>query len=407
MNGSKFIAGRVFSLSRKNLSSTVMRLAVISVAIAVAVMIIAWAIVVGFKDQIRDKVIGFVAPIHIQALDRNESYEETPFAMDSLLVSRLDNVKGIRHYQMVADKAGMIKTDDEIQGIVLKGVDQDYDWSYFKGCMVKGKTPSFKNGACSNDVMISKAIADKMMLGVGDPVRIWFVDKDMQIRGRKFNITGVFETGLYEFDERYVFGDINQIRKIDEWQDNEAGLVEIWLDNTNDMDQVNDKIYYSLPVNLASYTARESNPQIFDWLDLIDTNVWLIMALMIAVAGITVISMLLIFIIERTSTIGILKAMGASNVFVRKIFLNRSMRILLIGMLIGNAVGLGFCFLQQYTAFLKLPVETYYISAVPIELHPLIVIAINIGTLLLWTMMLLIPTAVINRISPTKAIRFE
>jgi len=255
--------------------------------------------------------------------------------------------------------------------------------------------------------MISKAIADKMMLGVGDPVRIWFVDKDMQIRGRKFNITGVFETGLYEFDERYVFGDINQIRKIDEWQDNEAGLVEIWLDNTNDMDQVNDKIYYSLPVNLASYTARESNPQIFDWLDLIDTNVWLIMALMIAVAGITVISMLLIFIIERTSTIGILKAMGASNVFVRKIFLNRSMRILLIGMLIGNAVGLGFCFLQQYTAFLKLPVETYYISAVPIELHPLIVIAINIGTLLLWTMMLLIPTAVINRISPTKAIRFE
>ncbi len=407
MNGSKFIAGRVFSLSRKNLSSTVMRLAVISVAIAVAVMIIAWAIVVGFKDQIRDKVIGFVAPIHIQALDRNESYEETPFAMDSLLVSRLDNVEGIRHYQMVADKAGMIKTDDEIQGIVLKGVDQDYDWSYFKGCMVKGKTPSFKNGDCSNDVMISKAIADKMMLGVGDPVRIWFVDKDMQIRGRKFNITGVFETGLYEFDERYVFGDINQIRKIDEWQDNEAGLVEIWLDNTNDMDQVNDKIYYSLPVNLASYTARESNPQIFDWLDLIDTNVWLIMALMIAVAGITVISMLLIFIIERTSTIGILKAMGASNVFVRKIFLNRSMRILLIGMLIGNAIGLGFCFLQQYTAFLKLPVETYYISAVPIELHPLIVIAINIGTLLLWTMMLLIPTAVINRISPTKAIRFE
>ena len=218
---------------------------------------------------------------------------------------------------------------------------------------------------------------------------------------------GIFETGLYEFDERYVFADLNQIRKLNGWADDECGLLEIALDGKADAEQVNDKLYYALPTHLASYTARQSNPQVFDWLDLLDTNVWLIMALMFLVAGITVVSMLLIIIIERTSTIGLLKAMGADNKFVRGVFLRRSLRILLIGMLIGNVIGLGFCLLQQYTGFIKLDASTYYLSAVPIELHLSTVILINLGTFLLWVSMLLIPTSVINRISPTKSIRFE
>jgi lipoprotein-releasing system permease protein len=407
MSGPKFIADRIFSLSKENLSSTVMRLAVTSVALAIIVMLIAWAVVVGFKNQIRDKVIGFVAPIHVQALDKNESVEETPFQLDSVLVSRLNSVDGITHYQMVADKAGMIKTDDEIQGVVLKGVDESYDWSYFSKCMLEGETPQYQAGERSNDVIVSKVIADKMLLNVGDDVRVWFIDKDQQARGRKFTVKGIFETGLYEFDERYVFADLNQIRKLNGWEDNEAGLLEIALDKDADVDQVNEKLYYALPSELASYTARESNPQIFDWLDLLDTNVWLIMALMLLVAGITVISMLLIIIIERTSTIGLLKAMGASNKFVREVFLRRSLRILLLGMLIGNVIGLGFCFLQQHTGLIKLDAATYYLSAVPIELHLSTVVLINLGTFLLWVMMLLIPTSVINRISPTKSIRFE
>jgi len=238
-------------------------------------------------------------------------------------------------------------------------------------------------------------------------VRVWFIDKDMQARGRKFTVSGIFETGLYEFDERFVFADLNQIRKLNGWGDNEAGRLEIALNDGADTDQVNEKLYYALPSELASYTARQSNPQIFDWLDLLDTNVWLIMALMLLVAGITVISMLLIIIIERTSTIGLLKAMGASNKFVREVFLRRSLRILLIGMIIGNVIGLGFCFLQQYTGFIKLDPATYYLSAVPIELHFSTVALINIGTFLLWVLMLLIPTSVINRISPVKSIRFE
>ena len=246
-----------------------------------------------------------------------------------------------------------------------------------------------------------------MLLGVGDDVRVWFIDKDNQARGRKFTVSGIFETGLYEFDERYVFADLNQIRKLNGWEDDECGLLEIALKDGFEADQVNEKLYYALPSNLASYTARESNPQVFDWLDLLDTNVWLIMALMLLVAGITVISMLLIIIIERTSTIGLLKAMGASNKFVREVFLRRSLRILFIGMLIGNIVGLGFCFLQQQTGFIKLNAATYYLSSVPIELHFSTVIFINLGTFLLWVLMLLIPTSVTNRISPTKSIRFE
>ena len=407
MSGPKFIADRIFSLSKENLSSTVMRLAVASVALAIIVMLISWAVVVGFKNQIRDKVIGFVAPIHVQSLDKNESVEETPFLLDSLLISRLNSVGGIAHYQMVANKAGMIKTDDEIQGVVLKGVDENYDWNYFSNCLIEGQTPKYQTDERSTEVLLSKVIADKMLLNVGDDVRVWFIDKDNQARGRKFTVSGIFETGFYEFDERYVFADLNQIRKLNGWEDDECGLLEIALQDGYDADLVNGKLYYSLPSNLASYTARDSNPQVFDWLDLLDTNVWLIMALMLLVAGITVISMLLIIIIERTSTIGLLKAMGASNKFVREVFLRRSLRILLIGMLIGNVIGLGFCFVQQYTGFIKLDAATYYLSAVPIELHLTTVIFINLGTFLLWVLMLLIPTSVINRISPTKSIRFE
>ncbi|MBR4147925.1 MAG: ABC transporter permease [Bacteroidales bacterium] len=407
MSGSKFISDRLFSLSKGHLSSTVMRLAVTSVALAIAVMLISLAVVVGFKHQIRDKVVGFVAPIHIQALDRNESYEEQPFVVDERLSQALDKTDGIKHYQMVANKAGMIKTDEEIQGVVMKGVGADYDWNYFKDYLVEGVVPQYVDGERSNDVMLSKNIANKLLLSVGDPARVWFIDEDMQARGRKFNVVGIYETGLSEFDERYVFCDLDQIRRLNHWEDNETGLVEVWIDDMDAMADVNNSLYFSIPGTLASYTARESNPQIFDWLDLLDTNVWLILVLMFLVAGITVISMLLIIIIEKTSTIGLLKAMGASDAFVRKVFMQRSIRILLIGMLIGNVIGIGFCLLQRFTGFIHLNPATYYLSSVPIELHLVTVLLLNAGTFVLWILMLLIPTSIINRIRPSKSIRFE
>ena len=407
MRGSRFISDRLFSLSKEHVSSTVMRLAVTSVALAITVMLISLAVVVGFKNQIRAKVVGFVAPIHIQSLDRNESYEETPFVIDERLENCLKNTPGIIHYQHVANKAGMIKTDEEIQGVIMKGVDSDYDWSYFTTSLVAGEIPVYENGKRSEQVLISKAIADKMLLSVGDPMRVWFIDEDMQARGRKFTVTGIFETGLSEFDSRYVFCDLGQIRKLNHWTDEETGLVEVWTEDWTQTEQVNASLYYHIPPELASYTARDSNPQIFDWLDLLDTNVWLILALMFLVAGITVISMLLIIIIEKTSTIGLLKAMGASDRFVRRVFLQRSIRLVVIGMIIGNLVGIGFCLLQQYTGLIQLNPETYYLSAVPIELHVSTVLLVNITAFLLWLLLLLIPTSIINRIRPSRSIRFE
>ena len=407
MSGNKFISSRLFSLSKGNLSSTVMRLAVTSVALAITVMLISMAVVVGFKNQIRDKVVGFVAPIHIQALDRNESYEEMPFVMSEKLQQALSGTEGIRHYQGVANKAGMIKTDEEIQGVVMKGVGSDYDWNYFRNYLMAGELPQYADGERSNDVMVSKLIADRMLLTVGDDVRVWFIDEDMQARGRKFNVKGRFETGLSEFDERYVFCDLNQIRKLNRWADDEIGLVEVWLDDVKAMDKVNEALYFNIPGTLASYTARESNPQIFDWLALLDTNVWLILVLMFLVAAITVISMLLIIIIEKTSTIGLLKAMGATNGFVRKVFLRRSVKILLLGMLIGNIVGIALCLIQQVTGLIHLNPETYYLSAVPIELHWTTIVILNLICFVLWLLMLFIPTGIINRIRPSRSIRFE
>lgn len=406
MNAASFISKRIFSLSKDNLSSTVMRIAVASVALGIAIMLISIAVVVGFKNQIKDKVIGFVAPIHIQALNQNESIEETPFLYDSVLNARL-NKPFITEIHKTANKAGIIKTDDEIQAVILKGVDADYNWNYINSYLVSGNVPQYIDNERSNDVVVSKIIAQRMKLDVNDAVRIWFVDQDMKARGRKFNIVGIYETGLQECDEHFVYCDLNQIRKLNGWSDEEVGHVEIWVDNQELINDYNEKIYYSIPTHLVSYTAMETYPHIFDWLELQDMNVVIIIALMLLVAGITIISMLLIIILERTSTIGLLKSMGASNGLIRSIFLKRSCRILLIGMVIGNVIGIGLCLVQQYTHCIALSPESYYLSAVPIELNPWHVIMLNSGTFVLWVLMLLLPTMLINNIRPSKSIRFE
>lgn len=406
MNAATFISKRIFSLSKENLSSTVMRIAVASVALGIAIMLISMAVVIGFKNQIKDKVIGFVAPIHVQALNQNESIEETPFLFDSVLDARLDK-SFITEIHKTANKAGIIKTDEEIQAVVLKGVDNNYNWSYIKSNLLDGDIPQYIENERSNDIIISNIIAHKMSLGVGDDVRIWFVDHDLKARGRKFIVKGIYETGLQECDERYVYCDLNQIRRLNGWNNGEIGRLEIWVDKEASIDEYNQTIYYSIPTDLVSYSAMESYPQIFDWLELQDMNVLIIIVLMLLVAGITIISMLLIIILERTSTIGLLKAMGASNGLVRSIFMKRSCRILLIGVAIGNIIGLALCLIQKYTNVITLSPESYYLSAVPIELDIWNILALNIGTMILWVLMLLLPTMLINNIRPSKSIRFE
>ncbi len=406
MKATRFISSRIFSLSKENLSSTVMKIAMLSIALGIAIMLISISVVVGFKNQIKDKVIGFVSPIQIQVLNQNESMEETPFVYDSLVKSRLQ-LPFVKSIHQTANKAGIIKTDSEIQGVVLKGVDKDYNWDYISSNIVTGSLPEYNDTERSNDVIISKIISDKMHLGVGDDIRIWFVGEDMKARGRKFSVKGIYETGLVECDERFVYCDLNQIRRLNGWENDEVGHLEIMLTEGVDIEEANNIIYYSIPTNLLSLTASDLYPQIFDWLELQDMNVVIIIALMLMVSGVTIISMLLIIVLERTSTIGVLKAMGADNAFVRKIFLQRSRKILLIGMLIGNAFGLGLCVIQKYTEFIKLSPESYYLSSVPIELNLWYILMLNVGTFLLWVLMMLIPTMVINNVKPSKSIRFE
>lgn len=406
MKATRFISSRIFSLEKGNLSSVVMKIAILSIALGISIMLISIAVVVGFKNQIKDKVVGFVSPIQIQALNQNESIEETPFAYDSTLKSKL-SLPFIDAVFPTANKAGLIKTDNEIHGIILKGVDKDYNWNYINSNLTLGNIPQYTDDERSNDVVISKIIADKLLLNVGDDVRIWFVGEDMKTRGRKFSVKGIYETGLTECDERFIYCDLNQIRRLNGWGNDYVGHLEIQLEDNVEVNEANNFIYYSIPTNLVSYTTRELYPHIFDWLDLQDMNVVIIIVLMLLVAGITIISMLLIIVLERTSTIGVLKALGANNRFIRRVFLQRSRRILLIGMLIGNFFGIGLCILQKYTEIIKLSPESYYLSSVPIELNLTHIVLLNAGTFLLWVMMMLIPTMVINNINPSKSIRFE
>ena len=406
MKATRFISSRIFSFSKENLSSVVMKIAVVSIALGISIMLISIAVIVGFKNQIKEKVVGFVNPIQIQVLNQNESIEETPFIYDSVLKSKLD-LPFVESVYSTANKAGLVKTNEEIHGIVLKGVDEDYDWNYMKANLVAGVVPQYLENERSNDVLVSKVISDKMMLNVGDEVRIWFVGENMKTRGRKFLIKGIYETGLTECDERFIYCDLNQIRRLNGWDDNMVGHLEIdVVDGVNPV-EANSVIYYKIPTNLVSYEAKDLYPQIYDWLELQDMNVVIIIVLMLLVAGITIISMLLIIVLERTSTIGILKSMGANNAFIRRIFLQRSQRILLIGMLLGNIFGIGLCLIQKYTEIIKLSPESYYLSSVPIELNWTYILILNIGTFILWVLMMSIPTMIINNIKPSKSIRFE
>ena len=406
MKATRFISSRIFSFSKENLSSVVMKIAVVSIALGISIMLISIAVIVGFKNQIKEKVVGFVNPIQIQVLNQNESIEETPFIYDSVLKSKLD-LPFVESVYSTANKAGLVKTNEEIHGIVLKGVDEDYDWNYMKANLVAGDVPQYIENERSNDILVSKVISDKMMLNVGDEVRIWFVGENMKTRGRKFLIKGIYETGLTECDERFIYCDLNQIRRLNGWDDNMVGHLEIDVVDGVNSAEANNVIYYKIPTNLVSYEAKDLYPQIYDWLELQDMNVVIIIVLMLLVAGITMISMLLIIVLERTSTIGILKSMGANNAFIRRIFLQRSQRILLIGMLLGNIFGIGLCLIQKYTEIIKLSPESYYLSSVPIELNWTYILLLNIGTFILWVLMMSIPTMIINNIKPSKSIRFE
>jgi len=406
MNTERFIARRLIKGGPGSFSAPVIRIAIISVALGLAVMIVSVAIVTGFQKQIRDKIVGFGSHIQIAKFDSNNSFEFEPISRKQAFYSKLQNTPGIKHIQVFATKAGIIKTTDQIQGVVFKGVGADFDWSFFNDKLVSGKPFSTRDTAVNDSVIISQNLADLLKIKVGDPLRMYFIIDNMA-RARRFNVSGIYNTGLAEFDLKFIFGDIRQIQKLNGWSADSVSGFDVYINDFSQLDQMGKIVYNEVGYDLNTKTIRELYPQLFDWLDLQDMNVIIILVLMVLVSGMAMISTLLILILERTSMIGVLKALGARNFSIRRVFLYNAAYIIGKGMLFGNIAGITLCLIQEHFGIITLPQESYFMSVVPINLDFFYILLLNAGTLVACTMMLLLPSFIVARISPVKAIRFD
>lgn len=406
MNLPFFIAKRITFKSKRTFSKLIVRIAVLGIMLGLAVMILSLAIVKGFKTEIREKLRGFSGDIQISKLNLNSSYENTPFSMSDEDRSKISTAKGIAFIQPFATKPGIINAGDQAEGVVLKGLDKSYNSQYFKDILVDGKFIDFSDSTKSkSQILISKFISDRLNLKVGDDFLMYFIENSL--RKRKFEIVGIYNLGVEEVDEVFVIGDINLIRSLNNWDANQVGGYELRVDNFDDLDQIEASVYDDLSVDLKSYSIKQYYPAIFEWLSLLDVNTEVILILMIAVAVINMISALLIMILERTNMIGILKALGSSNWEIRKIFLYNAIYIIGIGLLSGNILGVGLGVFQLKTHFFTLDQASYYMSFVPVQLNVQDILLLNAGTLIISLLVLLIPSLLVSRISPLKAIRFK
>ncbi len=407
MNFELFIAKRLNAGRSSTYSRPVVNIAYISIALGLAMTIISVAVVIGFKNSVSSKVTGFAAPLKIVPYDRNNSLEEQPLIFSDSLINALKGFDGVTHVQITAQKAGVLKTADQIQGVVLKGVSGDYNWGFLRESLVKGRLPDINTLKASKEVLISQKLSDILNLDTADFIRIWFIGNNTQARGRKLKISGIYNTSLEEFDNRYVIGDIRHIQKLNGWGKNSAGSIEILTNNIKDVDVLAYKLYKVLPFDLTVKTVFEAYPEIYNWLGLLDTNVIVILVLMIFVSGITMISTLFIIIIEKTNMVGILKALGAYDNSIRKIFFYKASGIIFKGMMWGNVLALTFYFLQDRYHVLKLDAASYYVNYVPVELSLGGFLLINAGAFLMLLLILIIPSYTIMRITPSKALRYE
>jgi len=402
-----YFANRLSGKDKENLSGPVIRICIITIALGLAVMIVAVSVLTGFQSEIRSKVIGFAAHIRIDNFDENASYEASPVSADQPFYPELAEEPGIRHIQVFALKAGIIKTEDQIQGVVFKGVGPDYDWDFFRKNLVEGSSLIISDTGASTRIIISQYIAGRLQLKAGDEVRMYFISEGSQPRGRKFIISGIYETGLEEFDKVYVVGDLRQVRKLNNWEEDKVSGFEVFIDDFDKLDQLSEMVYQSIGYDLNAEPVTATYPQIFDWLRLMDINVVIILVLMILVAGITIISTLLIMILERTNMIGILKALGIKTGELRRLFFYLSSGIIIKGMVWGNIAGLGLIALQYFTRLIPLDKESYYVDFVPVSLNLLHILVINAGTFVICLLMVMVPGYIIGKITPVKAIRYQ
>jgi len=387
-------------------------IAIIGIALGLAVMILAIAILTGFKTEIRNKIVGFAGHIQVLNFDSNYSYETVPISSDQEFVMKIREDERFSQIQVFGTKAGIIKTDDNIQGVVLKGVDSNYDWSFFKKNLVEGNVLDLNDSIRSDGVIISSIISVMLNLKLNDSFAMYFVQDPP--RSRVFTVEGIYETSVEEMDKIFVVCDIGHIRRLNGWQEDQISGFEIMVDNFNDIDlltfEVRDAIGYKIiedQEQLKVTNIRIKYPQIFDWLNFQDTNVVVILILMLLVAGFNMVSGLLILILEKTNMIGILKALGSDDNLIRKVFIYQSAYLISTGLIWGNILGVGFAFLQKKFSLISLDPSSYYLTTVPINLNLIHILLLNAGTMSIILLMLLIPSQLISRITPVKAIRFN
>ena len=409
-----FIARRLYKSEQgsRNVSRPAVFIAQTGVSLGLAVMLVTIAVSFGFKHEVREKAVGFSSHLHISNYETAQDYEALPVAADTSLLRMISDMDEVTHVQRYATKAGVFRTAEDFMGYVLKGVGSDYDLSFYARYLKEGEIPQFSDSAVSNNILISRVIADKLQLAVGDKVDSYFLQGGM--RARRYTIAGIYETGFGEYDRLFVITDLKAVQALNRWEPDQVTGIEVELADFSKVEEMNWELGSLLDRTEDKYgeeylvqSVEDINPSLFAWLDVLDVNVWLILSLMIGVAAFTMISGLLILIIERTQFIGVLKALGASDKAVRKTFLYLAMLIIGKGMLWGNVLGLGLCAIQKVTRFIPLNPQDYYLDCVPIEFNWPFIIAVNTAMFILSVLILIVPSHLISRIYPTKAMRFE
>ena len=415
MNWKLFVAQRIYRSreGEKEVSKPAVLIARWGIAIGLAVMIVAVAVVVGFKHEVRDKVVGIGSDIAITNFDAQKSYETMPKAAGDSLMEALRAQQGVKHVQRYSTKPGMIMTDDNFLGMVLKGVSQEYDWTFLRKHLQEGEIPVFSDSASTNRTLISRTIANKLHLKLGDKLYTYYISGD-NVRARRLEVAGIYQTNFSIYDDMFLLTDLYTVNRLNAWQKDQVSGIELEVTDPAQLEAIKEGIRTQVDMVKDKYggtyytqSVEEQNPQIFAWLDLLDMNVWVILILMTGVAGFTMISGLLIIILERTNMIGVLKALGADNLAIRKVFLSFSVFLIGKGMLWGNVIGLAFVGVQSFFRPFKLDPTTYYVDSVPVEFNVWWWALLNVCTLVVSVLMLVGPSYLIAHIHPAKSIRFE
>lgn len=406
INTSYFIARRIAIKSKRTFSKLIVRIAIAGVMLSLAVMMLSVAIIKGFKTEIQEKVRGYVGDIRIFKLDTNNSFELASFLPSEKTISDLKNNPDISHFQFYATKPGIISANDEVEGINFKGVEKNFNWAYIEKHLQSGRVINFSDSASAmREILISSYTANRLKLKTGDQFIMYFVQDPP--RKRPFKIVGIYDIGVEEIDKSFALGDINIIRRLNNWKDQEIGGIEISIKNFAGLRPAADRVYDGLDMELKSESVEEYFPSIFTWLSLLDVNTKVLLILMMIVGVINMVTALLIMILERTNMIGMLKAFGMRDMEVMKIFLYNAVYLVGLGLTLGNILGLGLALLQQYTHVFGLDQSSYYLSYVPVELHLSDILLLNAATLLICLVVLIVPSMLVSRISPLKAIRFK